>query len=464
MEGSHLFMSRSMPKDALILLATSVSYVLVVLDTSVVNVALPRIGASVAADISGLQWVVNVYLLVFASFLLSGGALCDRFGAERVFTIGLSLFVGASALCGLSSSIQQLLLGRALQGFGGALLVPSSLSLITQIYDDLVARSRAISTWASWGGIALVMGPLAGGVVIELLDWRSIFFINVPLGMVGIGIALRIKTERPRSRRRRFDLAGQSAAVISAFSLIASLIEGPSYGWTSPLILGGLCLSIIAGAVFIAVEARTRDPMLPLSVFRDRNVGGIAYIFFAASISFMGTLFVLTFYFQEMRAFSALQTGFALFPLCSCVVLGNKIAGHLVARMTPRRIMLVGDCLKGAGFLGLLLVRVGASYSLLIVPFCLIGLGAGLCTPMYTSLFMSSVDRAFAGVASGVSRATGQIGAAFGVAVMGALIADRHRFIAHMTVSTLITVALSMSVLFVIQRVLQDLGGAESDA
>lgn len=372
---------------------------------------------------------------------------------------GLALFVVASAVCGLGTSIQHLVVGRVLQGLGAALLVPGSLSLIIHTYDESVKRSRAIATWASWGGLALVLGPLTGGVFIQLFDWRSIFLVNIPIGLAGVGMTLFIRQADNRDNNRDLDVAGQITAIIAVLSLIASLIEGPVHGWTSYPILCGFCLFALSGGAFLIAEMHGRAPMLPLSLFRNYNFSTIAYMFFAGSISFFGMLFVLSFYFQEVCRFSALETGFALFPLTLCVVLGNKISGRLVSRWTPRTLMLVGEILKAPGFLGLLLIRVNENYNLLIAPLCLIGLGGGLSAPMYTSLFMSSVDQAFTGVASGVSRATGQIGSAFGVAVFGALIANKAHFVDQMSLAVLVTFALTVSTILAIWLIVRDSAG-----
>ncbi|WP_394845313.1 MFS transporter [Pendulispora brunnea] len=449
-------MSRADSSRPVLLAATSISYILVILDSSIVNVALPSIGASIGVSITGLQWIVNAYLVIFASFLLSGGSFCDRFGARRIYMLGLSLFVGASLVCGVATSIYMLLLGRVLQGYGAALLVPSSLALIIHAYEDATERSRAIATWASWGGLAMVLGPLTGGLFIKLFGWRSIFLVNVPIGLAGIGLTLRLAQADVRNRERRIDFIGQITANVAAVSLIASLIEGPVLGWTSLPILCGGAIFAVSAVTFALVETHHPQPMLPFALFRNRNFSAIAYMFFVGTLAFFGVLFVLSFYFQEVRHFSALQTGLALFPLSCCVVLGNKITARLVSRFTPRTLMLLGESLKIPRFCGLLLVRSYSDYTYLIVPLCLIGLGGGLAAPMYTSLFMSSVGQAFTGIASGVSRATGQVGSAVGVALFGALIADRLKFIDRMTMAILIVVALTASIVLTIRFIVRD--------
>ena len=453
---------------SLLLGATSMSYVLVILDSSIVNVALPSIGSSIGVAISGLEWIVNAYLVVFASFLLSGGSLCDRFGASRVYIAGLALFVGASLLCGAGGSFGVVLAGRVLQGYGAALLVPSALALIIQAYTDQTERSRAIATWASWGGLAMVLGPLTGGVLIQAFGWRSIFLINVPIGLAGIALTARARSSAigggdaaGERGSHRFDVVGQITANVAAVALIASLIEAPVLGWTSTAVLCGLGLFAVSAAAFVLAEAvlaeaPDRAPMLPLGLFRDRNFSAISYMFFTGTLAFFGVLFVLSFYFQRHSGFSALETGLGLFPLSCCVVLGNRIAGRLAARLTPRTLMLIGECLKLPGFGGLLLVRVDPGYAVLVAPLCLIGLGGGLAAPMYTSLFMAGVKANFTGIASGVSRATGQIGSAMGVALFGALIADELRFLQGMTIAVSAAVALTVSIVLMIHLVVRD--------
>ena len=439
-----------------ILFATSISYILVILDTSIVNVALPRMGINLMASITDLQWVVNSYVVIFASLLLSGGALCDKYGARRIYLIGLLIFGLASLACGCSNTLAMLLTGRILQGVGAALLIPSSLALLTHAHHDNTERARAIVTWTSWGGVALACGPFLGGILIEFFDWQSIFLVNVPISIAGIWLTLRTKQQEHCKTERVLDVFGQLAAIVALTSFIATMIEGSTLGWTSLPIMTGIALSLLSGIIFVLIESKVTAPMLPLSLCSNRNFSAISYIFFAGALCFFGILFVLTFYFQEVCKFSPLETGLAFFPLSLSVIIGNKISGHLVKTHPPRTIMLGGAILRVLGFLGMLVVFVDKSYGALIVPLCLIGIGGGLGAPMSTSLFLTSVDKAFTGIASGISRATGQIGSALGIAIFGALISDSKTLSNQMVPVVIVTTGLTMSIIFVTCFIIKD--------
>jgi len=280
-----------------VLMATAISYVIVLLDTSIVNVALDRISVSLGIQIAGLQWVMSAYTLAFASLLLSGGTLGDRWGARNVYLAGLLVFTLASAACGLTPDLPGLIVARILQGVGAAMLVPCSLKLINHAFPISEQRSRAVGIWIGCGGVAMAAGPLIGGVLIHCFDWRSIFYVNVPIGLAGIWMTLRIAPDRQQSTLRRFDPVGQITAIVALAALIAALIEGHVLGWSSPLILAGLVVTVVVGTIFVVVEARSNDPMLPLTFLRAaylpdqpafpwlRHLCSTAYCSFAACIS-----------------------------------------------------------------------------------------------------------------------------------------------------------------------------------
>jgi len=296
-----------------VLAATALSYVVVILDTSIVNVALERIAEAFTTGVAGLQWVVNAYILSFASLLLTGGALGDRLGARNVYLAGLVVFTLASALCGAASGLPMLTAARVLQGIGAAMLVPCSLSLINNAYPDPGQRAAAIGLWAGFGGVALAAGPLVGGVLIHLLGWRGIFLINVPVGAVGVWLTTRIERDAGVTLGRHLDLAGQAAAIVALGLLIAPLIEGPVLGWRSPLVLGGFAGSLLAWAAFLRLETSRAQPILPLTFFKDRVFSASALVSAVAALTFYGLIFVLSLYLQRIRGLSPLQTG--LYPV-----------------------------------------------------------------------------------------------------------------------------------------------------
>src|SRR5450755_1844691 len=253
------------------LVAMSLGFAVVQLDISVVNVAIKSIGSALGGGVSALQWVVNAYTIGFAAFILTAGALGDRIGARRVFVAGFVLFMVASVVCGLAPDLGVLIGARAVQGVGAAVLVPSSLTLLNHAYTEPGARAHAVGLWLAGASLALSGGPLIGGVLIAVLDWRAIFFINVPVALVGIYLTLRYASETSQSRDRGVDVGGQVLAVLTLTVLVAATIEGGSRGFGSPLVLAGFALAALAGGAFVAVEARSARPMLPLRLFENRT-------------------------------------------------------------------------------------------------------------------------------------------------------------------------------------------------
>ena len=412
-----------------VLAATAISYVVVILDTSIVNVALERIADAFTAGVAGLQWVVNAYTLAFASLLLTGGALGDRLGPRRIYLVGLAVFTLASALCGAATNLPVLTAARILQGAGAAMLVPCSLSLINYAYPDPRQRAGAIALWAGFGGAAMAAGPLAGGVLIQLLGWRGIFLVNLPIGLVGLWLTARIGTETLATPGRDLDLAGQLAAVVALGVPVAALIQGPALGWGSPLILAGLVGSGVAWAVFLWLEVRRAQPMLPLTLFRGRVFSASVLVSMATAFTFYGFVFVLSLYLQRIRGFAPLQAGLAFLPLTAVVTVGSLASGHLVRAYGPRLSVSGAFIVYAAGFLGLLAALPGEAVWPAVLAMPLVGFAAGFVTPAATAAMMGTVEKSRAGIAAGVLNAARQTGAALGVAVFGALVAMSETFV-----------------------------------
>jgi MFS transporter, DHA2 family, methylenomycin A resistance protein len=406
------------------LVVTSISYVVVVLDASVVNVALNSIAVNLSTGIAGLQWIVNAYTLAFASLLLTGGLLGDRQGARRIYCAGLLIFTLASLLCGLAPSTGILIGARALQGIGASLLVPSSLTLLNHGFQEAGERAAAIGIWAGSGGAALAAGPLVGGLLVETLGWRSIFLINLPIGLAGLWIAAHID-ETAKTASRSFDVLGQALAIVALASLVGFLIEAPSFGWLSLPILSVIAVFVGSAIAFLLVERRTHEPMLPLGFFRNGVFTLSAMIAMVITLTFFGAVFVLSLYFQSVRHYSPMMTGLAFLPATAVVTLCNVLSGRLVKRFGPRLPILSGLWTGGAGYLGLTLVGADTPYVLLSVPLLAIGVGGGLATPAVTNALVGAVERHQSGVASGVLNTARQVGVAAGVALFGAFIANR---------------------------------------
>lgn len=407
--------------DGKVLAATSISYAIVLLDASIVNVGLERIGDSFDSGVSGLQWIVSAYTLSFASFLMSGGTLGDRLGARNIYLSGLLVFTLASALCGFAPSLGALALARALQGIGSAMLVPCALALINQAYPDPARRAAAIGMWMGCGGIAMASGPLLGGMLIHYLGWRAIFFINLPLCLAGIVLIWPTPRDKPL-RSRHFDGAGQLTAIVALGGLIAVLIEAPQRGWDSPPIIAGSIISAVAGLLFIAIERRQPQPMLPLAMFRNRLFAASAVVSMASALVFYGMLFAFSLYYQRVLGYAPLQAGLAFLPMTVMVALGGLASGRLAMRFGARASMCLAFGLYAIGAAGMLLARPGSPYSFAILPMLAIGLAAGFISPAATAPAMGTVEHGRAGIAAALLNSARQTGAALGVAIFGALL------------------------------------------
>ncbi|RFU46825.1 MFS transporter [Paraburkholderia sp. DHOC27] len=425
------------------LAATSMSYTLVLLDASIVNVALESIGATLGGSIAGLQWVVNAYTLSFASLLLTGGTLGDRLGARNVYTAGLALFAFASALCGFAPNLLMLCCARALQGVGSALLVPCSLSLINRAYPEPAARASAIGVWMGCGGIAMAAGPLIGGLLIHWFNWRSIFFVNIPIVLIGI-VLTRSITRDGAVRSRHFDVAGQVAVAIALASLIAVLIEGASHGWRSTLIQLGAVASFTSWLAFLIIEKRQTEPMLPLGFFKSAVFSASTVVSLTSALIFYGLLFTFSIEYQTLRGESPLRTGLAFLPLTAMVALGGLCSSRVVRLCGTRGSMCAAFVLYIAGALGMLALGPGASGWLAVAPMLAIGLAAGIVSPAATAPAMSTVASERAGVAAATLNAARQGGAAVGVALFGGFISALHPFEAAMRMALITASVIAM--------------------
>jgi len=411
------------------MIAVCFGWFMVIVDATIVNVALPAIGDEFSTSVSGLQWVVDAYTVVFAGLLLSAGWLGDRAGGIRTLRVGLVVFTVGSVLCGAALSLSMLVACRAVQGVGAALLVPASLSLIQANYGDRRARARAHAQWGMVGGVASGCGPLLGGVLTSTVGWRWIFFLSVPSAIAGLLAAGRwVPKDSPRDRAGRFDAPGQLFGIVALAAVTAAMVEAGRTGWTSPGVLLGFAGSVLSAAAFVAVEARAEHPMLPLSAFRRRELSVATTVGFLMNVGFYGQLFVLTFLFQRARGDSAVVTGLALLPQTAIVVLGTWIGGLANRRAGPRAPTSAGMALGAAGFLALALLGAAAAYPALVVPMVAVGLGTSITMPAVTSAAVEGAPPGRAGLASGVLNASRQVGAAVGIALLGTLIAGSADF------------------------------------
>ena len=409
------------------IVATGSAFFMVILDTTVVNLALPSIAAELHVTLTGLQWIVDGYALVFASLLLGAGSLGDRLGAKPVFLLGLFVFTLASALCGVAPTQLTLNVARLLQGVGAALQLPTSLALLNHTVTDPTRRARAISAWAGAGALGIALGPVLGGVLVETVGWRAIFLVNIPVGALGAWLTYHAVPASPRSPSRRLDIGGQLLAVISLAALTFALIEGGHAGWRAWPVIGAFGACAIGTTAFVAVEANTArgEPMLPLRLFRFTAFSATALIGLLHNIGVYGQIFVLSFAFQDFRAASPLTAGMLLLPLTGAIAVGTRIGARLLGSSRPYPPMLllaVGHLVGATGALALSLLGPDAQTAVLISALLTLGLGVGTTTPAMTVAILGTVERERSGLAASVLNVARQTGSVIGVAVLGGLL------------------------------------------
>ena len=407
----------------LILAICCTSLLIVAMDVTIVNVALPAIQKDLQAHLAGLQWILDAYTLVVASFLMLSGSMSDRFGRRRVFQIGLGVFTLGSLLCSQSRTIEQLIGFRAVQGIGASMLNPVALSIIANAFPDPKARARAVGIWGAVAGVSLGIGPLIGGALTQTIGWRSIFWINVPIGIVAAILAARFVPESKAARARAFDPAGQALVLIGLASLTWGVIEGPHAGWGSALIVGLFVTAAAALLAFVLYEPRRSQPLLDLRFFRSVPFSSATVLAVSAFSCFAGFLFLNTLYLQQVRGFSALHTGLFTLPLALTKIVCAPWSGRLVGAHGPRHSLLAA----GVGFLTGTLILTGlnqqTNVAWLLVTYALFGVGLGMINPAITNSAVAGMPLSQAGVAAAIASTSRQVGAALGVAVSGTVVA-----------------------------------------
>jgi MFS transporter, DHA2 family, methylenomycin A resistance protein len=424
------------------LAAALLGFFVVTLDAVIVNVALPAIRRELAGGISGLQWVVDGYTLMFAALLLSAGSLSDRIGARRAFGAGLVLFVIASAACGLAPSLPVLVAARLVQGSAAAALMPASMALLSQAYPDPARRARALGAWAMGGAAASTAGPLLGGLL-SAVSWRLIFFVNVPAGAVTL--VLLARAGRSPRHRVPFDWAGQAAAVAAMGGLTYGAIEAGTTGITSPRVLTAFAVAVVALAAFVLLQARGAHPMLPLSLFRSRTVSVSVVIGFAFMVGYYGLPFVMSLYLQQLRGLSALRAGVTFVPMMVVGGALNPFTARLSERFGARSLIASGLLSMTAGLVVIGLLPATAPVALLSALMILVGLAGPLVMPPVMALLLHAVPARRAGVASGVLNTSRQVGGALAIAVFGALVSSRATFLPGLRLSLLIAAGVAVA-------------------
>jgi DHA2 family methylenomycin A resistance protein-like MFS transporter len=432
---------------SLTLAAMSLGYVVVQLDVTIVNVAINSIGSSFGGTLADLQWIVNAYTITFAAFILTAGALGDRIGAKRVFVLGFVIFVLASLACALAPTLWALIIARLCQGIGAAVLVPNSLALLNHVYTDEAERHRAVGIWAAGASFSLTAGPLVGGGLIALVGWRSIFLINLPIGLAGMWLAWRYASETPRSSTRTLDLPGQTVAVLALGCLAAATIEGGQRGWTDLWVIAGFAAFVALAALFVAIETKSKGPMLPLSLFRNAAFSVTSLAGLLVNVGCYGLIFVFSLYFQRLNHLSPLWTGMAFVPMMTAILATNLTAARVTAAIGARLTIAIGLAVVAASCVGFLGMQQDSRYSSLVVQLIALGAGVGILVPPLTSTLLGSVAKQYSGVASGVLNAMRQTGSVLGVALFGSLLGGSAGFLPSAKIALLIAAGLSLCAL-----------------
>ncbi len=404
------------------LAVTCIGFFMVLLDASIVTVALPTIQTQLQAQLSDLQWVVDAYTLPFAALLLTAGTLGDRFGRKRMFLAGLVIFTLGSAMCGAAPTLAWLIAGRVAQGIGGAALSPGSLSVLAAAFTSPRERTQAVGVWSAVSGMALAAGPLLGGVLIQLSSWNAIFYVNLPIGALAFISGAFVLRESRNPNAKRIDAPGQLLAVAALTALTFGLIEGQTDGWTSPLILSLFGATVVLALAFVYVEARSTEPMLPLSLFKNPIFSTANFAALTVGFALLGTVFFVSQFFQEVQGYTALQSGERTLPNTVGIFIMAPLAGRITARFGPRLPVAVGTLLSGVALLLLTRITPATPYSDIWWNLAMLGIGFGLTMSPLTAAVLAATPPTRAGLASSVVNASRQIGSVLGIAVLGAVV------------------------------------------
>lgn len=404
------------------LIALSCGFFMVLLDSTVLNVALPAIEHTFGGSLESLQWTVNSYTLLFASLLLTGGALADSYGSQRIFCLGLLIFSIASLLCSFATSISLLIGARVLQGIGAAILIPASLSLIAHLFTDTKERAKAVSIWAGIASLAVASGPLIGGILVDTFGWRSVFLVNIPCGCIALLLTYLSIPPTAVQKKRGLDLPGQLLAVVSCCALTYGLIE---WGHVAPALLAAsFGVALIAGSAFIMVEARSVQPMMPLSLLRSWDTSATLLIGLLYQFSFYGLLFVFALFFQNTYHFSAITTGLAFLPQTAVgSLLLLFVTGRLMRRMRSSNMIVLSMLLASIGIL-VILLGIHTALPVVMGGEALIGVCVGFIVSPMTALVLVNTPKEQSGIASALLNAARQIGGVLGVALLGAALGN----------------------------------------
>ncbi len=397
------------------------SLLIVSMDATIVNVAIPSIRTDLGASPSQLQWVIDIYTLVLASLLMLAGATGDRFGRRRVFQIGLTVFALGSLLCSLAPSIEMLIVARFMQALGGSMMNPVALSIVSQIFVTRVERARALGIWGAVVGISMALGPIVGGLLIEWIGWRSVFWINLPICAAAIILTALFVPESKSATMRNIDPIGQGLAVLFLFGLVFTLIEGPVMGWSNPRTVAVAVVAAVAFVAFLRYEARRHDPFIDLRFFRSIPFASATVLAISAFAAWGAFLFMMSLYLQGERGFSAMHTGLIFLPIAIGTVIFSPLSGRLDARFGARPSLIAAGVLIVAASVMLTFLSATTPVWQLLIVFAVFGIGFAMVNAPITNSAVSGMPLDRAGAASAVTSTSRQIGVSIGVALCGSV-------------------------------------------
>lgn len=400
------------------------SLLIIVMDNTILNVAIPSLMVDLGATNSQIQWIIDSYVLVFAGLLLTTGSLSDRFGRKGALQLGIVLFGIGSVAAAMSTTATQLIFTRAFMGIGGALIMPATLSILTNVFRDPTERGRAIAIWAGFSGLGVAIGPMTGGFLLEHFSWHSVFWINVPIGLAALTLGIWLVPTSRDSLQRRLDPVGALLSIVGLASLLFGIIEGPAKGWTHSTVVAAFVVAALAMASFIAWEMATDHPMLDMSVFKNARFTAasltITFVFFAL----FGSLFLMTQYWQLVHGYSPLEAGVRLLPHAATMMIVAPLSARLVERVGTKRVVLVGLSLIATGLLLLSTIEPTTPYVVVISFFVVMASGMGMTMAPATESVMGALPRDKAGVGSAINDTTRQVGGALGVAIIGSIVSS----------------------------------------
>jgi EmrB/QacA subfamily drug resistance transporter len=405
----------------LVLAICCVSLLMVGLDTTAVNVALPSVHRELGVSLSGLQWTIDAYTVVLASLLMLAGSVADKIGRRTIFQVGLVVFSLGSLLCGIAPNLEFLIAARVVQAIGGSMLNPVAMSIIRNVFDDPRERAAAFGMWGAVFGLSMALGPVVGGALVDAVSWRAIFYVNLPFGLAGIIMTARLVPESRAARPRRLDLVGQLLVLAGLGALTFAIIEGPRTGWASAETLSVFALAALCLISLVPYELRSKEPLLEMGYFRSAPFSGASAIAVLTFAGVGGFLFMNTFYLQTVRGLTALGAGLYMLPMAAMILVCAPISGRMFGKRGPRLPILTAAAVMVAAALMLTVLSPTTAAPYLLLAYLLFGIGNGLLSPTITNTAVTGMPAAQAGTASAIASTGRQVGTALGVAVIGAV-------------------------------------------